>query len=36
MPCCEGCPDVNYCDGSMVFACLEDWRKRNRGIKSQS
>lgn len=29
MPCCKDCSSVNYCDGSMIFACMEDWEKRN-------
>ena len=24
MPCCEDCPCVNYCDGSMIEACMGD------------
>lgn len=31
MPCCEDCPDKNICDGSMIDACMEDWKKRNLG-----
>ncbi len=30
MPCCEDCPCVNYCDGSMIEACMDDWRKRKQ------
>jgi len=30
MPCCEDCPCVNYCDGSMIEACMGDWRKRKQ------
>ena len=28
--CCEDCPCVNYCDGSMIEACMDDWRKRKQ------
>ena len=30
IPCCEDCPCVNYCDGSIIEACMDDWRKRKQ------
>ena len=26
MPCCENCPNVNNCDGSMIIQCMREYR----------